>query len=236
MEHNTDDIVKKVKKLLALAQSPNEAEAAAAALKVQELLEKHNLSMAAVENLQSEIVCEDIENGKRQAKWRLALLSGVARAYFTQLLIVSRPGSYTWQLVGKAHNVLVTRSMFEYLCCVIERISRESDVKKRIRRSAESFRLGMAHSIVQRLDTHRKGGFFAPLFSRSLVSTLYKNEHALVERYIKNMGNVRFRSSPTKVSNRCDYLSGIAAGKKVSLNDQIERRQRRAPLKIENKG
>lgn len=41
-----ESIANKIKKLLALSQSPNEAEAIAASQKAQELLTRHNLSMA----------------------------------------------------------------------------------------------------------------------------------------------------------------------------------------------
>jgi len=222
MEQN-QEILGKIRKLLALAQSPNEAEAAAAALKAQELLQKYNLSTASVENAQSGIDCVDIESGTRQARWRMILLSGVAPAYFSQLLIVSSYGKYTYQLVGKPHNVEIARSMFDYLEFAINRISRESENKKRIIRSAEAFRLGMAHSIVSRLDVKRKGTPLRSLFSKSLVQNLYASERALVDSYIKNLGNVKFRSTTLNITSRGDFNSGLAAGKKVSLNGQINR-------------
>ena len=44
------DVIVRIQKLLALAESPNESEAALAAARANELLEKHNLSLHVVED------------------------------------------------------------------------------------------------------------------------------------------------------------------------------------------
>lgn len=215
------EIIEKIRKLLALAGSSNEAEAASAALKVQELLQKYNLSEREIRTGEDNVGCTEIESGRRQAKWRMVLLNGIAPAYFAQLLVFSGRGGYSYRLVGKPHNVEIASSMYGYLSGAINRISRDNDIKKMIRSSAEAFRLGMTCSIIKRLDKKRKGPFAGRIFGKALVYNLYVSEKALTDSYITNMGNVKYRSSDIRTSKHRDFQSGINAGKRVSLYEQI---------------
>src|SRR3954454_9262567 len=81
-----DRIVDRVKKLLALSSSQNPHEAALAAAKAQELLFKHNLSLALVEaelpgGRHSRYVNDRFDSGGWM-DWRRRLLAAVARNNF----------------------------------------------------------------------------------------------------------------------------------------------------------
>lgn len=179
--------VEQVEKLLRLAaKNPNQAEAAAAASKAQEILTKYNLDMAAVESNSG------ASSGKREdAKlkgglyhyqrdlWRaVADLNfclywnmyvrdpnkvGRRRRYnydAGRIVTEKVQGGYVFQhrVVGRKVNVALTRVMSEYLEQAIERLTRErfTDPKEFFTRSATSYREGMAEEIVGKIYEKRK--------------------------------------------------------------------------------
>ncbi|GAB3443792.1 DUF2786 domain-containing protein [Insolitispirillum peregrinum] len=86
---DTDRMVAKIKKLLALSASPNEAEAAAALSKAKELMEKHSISDTAIR-------LADITEAKGKAsvadrpnRWESDLVDLVARAFGCKTLFAS---------------------------------------------------------------------------------------------------------------------------------------------------
>ncbi|SIS84682.1 DUF7168 domain-containing protein [Insolitispirillum peregrinum] len=86
---DTDRMVAKIKKLLALAASPNEAEAAAALSKAKELMEKHSISDTAIR-------LADITEAKGKAsvadrpnRWESDLVDLVARAFGCKTIFFS---------------------------------------------------------------------------------------------------------------------------------------------------
>ena len=77
-------IIEKVRKLLALSQSDNAHEAAAAAAKAQELLAEHNLSMADVPAEDARSICATKVNAKTRQRledWAFRLAAYTAEAF-----------------------------------------------------------------------------------------------------------------------------------------------------------
>ncbi len=75
----------KIKKLLALAQSPNEHEARAALLKARELMAEHKLSEAEIKDVEKQKVKDFIIDGltcsKRLDPWIIPLSAAIAENY-----------------------------------------------------------------------------------------------------------------------------------------------------------
>lgn len=172
------NVVQKVEKLLRLAaKNPNEAEAAAATNKAQELLAAYNLDMAAVEQLSGEggkRAQEDLEGGRYQ--WQRDLWTSVAELnfclYWSQIAFVESPLGkiYQWdndrrcsvrgvqkhqhRLVGRTVNVAATKAMAPYLEQAVDRLTRERCVKGKIDlrgRWANSYREGITASVVRKI-------------------------------------------------------------------------------------
>lgn len=83
MEKDKETIIKKVKKLFALANSSNEHEAALAAAHAQRLLAEHNLAMSDIEARQEATAANKVETSSAKAlpKWIWRLLNGVNQAF-----------------------------------------------------------------------------------------------------------------------------------------------------------
>ena len=166
-------IIGRVEKLLRLAaKNPNEAEAASATSKAQELLAAYNLDMAAVERNSGDTgkrAQEELEGGKYE--WERDLWKAVAQLnfciYWNESKTVATPLSkvklyvkgkgvvpaitvYQHRIVGRTVNIAGTKAMASYLQSVIERITKERCIPAKINlRStfAKSFREGLTFGI-----------------------------------------------------------------------------------------
>lgn len=179
--------VEQVEKLLRLAaKNPNQAEAASAAAKAQELLAKYNLDMATVE------ANTGASSGKREDTklkgglyhYQRDLWRAVAdlnfclywNMYTWDKDKVGRRRRYNWDLdrkvtekvqggyrfehrvVGRKVNVTATRIMAQYLEQAIERLTRErvADPKEFFTRGATSYREGIAEEVINKIYERRK--------------------------------------------------------------------------------
>lgn len=178
-------VLQKVEKLLRLAASnPNEAEAASATAKAQELLAAYNLDMAAVEeNAEGGgggRMMENLAGGRLE--WQRHLWSAVADLnfcfYLNQQIWINTPlgaavelrkinGVWKkmrgmWQhqhrIVGRQVNVAATKAMATYLENVCDRIVKERVKNTNERpngRWANSFRDGLAMKVVGKIYDRR---------------------------------------------------------------------------------
>jgi hypothetical protein len=75
-------IVARIKKLLKLSQSSNENEALRAALKAQELLVFHNISLSDIDNEDNNVIEHKVETFGNIPMWKKALLFAIASSNF----------------------------------------------------------------------------------------------------------------------------------------------------------
>jgi hypothetical protein len=174
-QESMEKVVERIQKLLNLAaKNPNEAEAAAAASKAQELLTRYNLDVATVEN-------ESGRDGKREQaavdggflQHQRDLWKSVAQLNFcfhwTQRQWVDVPGK-KWGyrdgkyvrrhvVVGRTVNVKTTQAMASYLQNVVERLTRERIKGTEISRLsnwAVSYRKGITKRIIEKVEDRRE--------------------------------------------------------------------------------
>ena len=161
--NDRDKMIERIRKLLALSESPNENEAMMAAHKANALLAEYNLTHADIEaNEQSFLMDSDIETDSRP--WRLTLASNVARLYFCDYFFsfvyrdadrkcgYRRMDAHTF--VGEPHNVFVAKSMFTYLCDTIDRQAKDASKSEHVNRRhsyINAFRHGAALRLAARL-------------------------------------------------------------------------------------
>lgn len=122
-EDKVDAIIKKVQKLLALAdpsRNPSEEEALAASMQAQKLLAKYNLDIAAVTGKEKEEKIEqtiaDVGTGK---KWKYNLADVIARSYCCKAYFV---GSDQIVFYGYQSDTVIARRVFLYLFAVGNRL------------------------------------------------------------------------------------------------------------------
>jgi hypothetical protein len=124
-ERDIDNIVEKVKKLLALSKSPNQAEAELAAEKAREMIMKYNLSAEDLD--EQEILRYGFLTSRKKPKvWRLVSAKEISEFYFCRFLIVENREGCRLEIIGKRHHALIAESMFNYLEQAIMRITQKS--------------------------------------------------------------------------------------------------------------
>jgi len=170
--------IRKIEKLLALAgNNPNEAEAAAAMAKVQELLAQYNLDMASVGDAPADKSRGDVRLKGGLYKWQRSLWQSVAELNFCMYWATTemdytkqavykdvngerRMGRKTFKhkVLGRKVNVVSTQIMAEYLEQAIERLVRDrlnQDHTQFFTRWAASYREGVAERLGEKLRQRR---------------------------------------------------------------------------------
>lgn len=110
-------LIEKIQKLLALAESPNENEARAAAEKANALLIEHNLSMQEVENAQFNYTNDTLHEGKSMMT-EFKYIGSIIQKHFFCRVVVSRSRrerKTTLLIAGEKTNVEVAKYIWAFL-------------------------------------------------------------------------------------------------------------------------
>jgi hypothetical protein len=169
-------VMERVTKLLALSTSSNEHEAASAAAKAQQLMFRHNLSLAQVqagpEDARDAYTERVIDLGALQS-WRRTLIHVLAEHNFCKALAFV--GTPRVAIIGEPHNIALVEQLYAYL---LRELLRLADVawqraKRRSRDSARQWKHGFQHGavevIAERLAEQREEDAAADEASRALV-------------------------------------------------------------------
>lgn len=154
----SEDIMRKVKALLALAQSPNEHEASAAAEKAQELMLAYNLDMAQTPTRHAR---GEKRFGGGLYKWQRTLWDGIAKLNFCMYWCekgTAKGAKWEHKLLGAEHNVASAKVLADYLEQAINRFvvnTYGSAPADYFSASANSYRQGMADKLAARLADKR---------------------------------------------------------------------------------
>lgn len=159
-----DDVVAQIQKIFRLAaKTPNEAEAAAALAKGNELLERYNLDLVSVSEA-------NVGSGARERmavvggfrKWERDLWEAVAALnfclYWHQRAWKERYEFGKWRnwkhehyLVGRKVNIAATQAMASYLMDVVARLSRERTRGENTAQGLDSWANSYRHGLVARI-------------------------------------------------------------------------------------
>src|SRR5687767_2279756 len=107
MPPTTEQVVERVRKLLALSSSSNPHEAALAAERALEIAQRHNLDLSRVDGPLEGPFAERAYDVGGAAQWRWLLMSAVARAHFCRALrrwVAGRSQGEMF-LLGEPYNV-----------------------------------------------------------------------------------------------------------------------------------
>jgi hypothetical protein len=238
--HEIDRVVERIKKLLALTASQNPNEAALAASKAQELLFRHNLSMAMVEAAteggNSAYVADRFDSGGWM-HWRRRLLAAVARNNFCRG--VSYQGTREVGIVGEPHNVTVVKHLYAFLVHDIIRLadigvkSEHTLDEEESRAWKRSFYLGAVRTVAQRMAEQRQRDIAADEQSAALVVRKDQELEDAYKEFFPNLAQDADDSEaeaapspkdrgPSRPRRADGYRAGMIAGKTIPLNLPLE--------------
>jgi hypothetical protein len=228
-EKKIDKLLRTIRALRAKAEGTNnEAEAAAFAAKVAEMLAQYGLEESQLDvQEQSEIGHEyDVAKEWSTSPARRILANSVCRLYSVRCIMPGNKGG-KWTIIGRKHNIVMAKEMMTYLVKTTVRLSGQWRKENFMPHSeAIDFRRGCFERLAQRLtdlrhEQHRRA---APVFNSSgnpqNLPALYMKESDLVNGYMK--ANFQFRSSKVKAGGRgVGAADGRRAADRVSLSPQV---------------
>lgn len=221
--------MRKAAALLRLAQSDNPHEAALAASRAQEIIDRYKLNLAALDSAPSEEPAEEIRNFKDDpidngGIWKALLAQAVANV--NQCRIYTSGGNV--HIIGRPSDVALVRPFHAYLAGEIERLA-SRHCKGNSRTYWNNFRHGAVETIKQRLNASL-AATVETVKAEALASgnanalTIVNNSLALIEKRKQEVAdwtraNMSLRNRTARSSyNNAGHAAGRAAGQSVNLN------------------
>lgn len=223
----------KVRKLLALATSPNPHEAALAAARAQALVTRHRLEawLAAERGVAEDpdpiVDARDapLEYGRRVRKWKLALASALAQANGCIAYLRTTPDGEAIVLVGRGRDRVLVIELWQWLVRRIEWLSATHGAG-RARRWHEGFRVGVVEAIATSLaEVEREQAASTSADALAVIEPHRAAERAALDAFVAaNLG--LGRGAPLRVDASAYRRGHAAAGELTQGERGLPRRRR----------
>lgn len=230
---NIDDVIAKVRRLYALAESSSsEHEAGAAIAAAERLIQSYRLSAADLESgTQATAVLEEepLDHlSSRPATWLRALTAGLAAHYgcatFREPLYGStfeaHPKLVGWRsrVAGRPDDVRLFRLQYDRIKAQIERLA-VANCKGRGRSYADSYRKGLVTTVRQRLQDARTEAR-ATATTQAIVRVDARADEAksAVEAECPGIKTTNLKS---EVTNGAAYQRGREDGQHIHLGEEL---------------
>lgn len=221
-------VLDKITKLLALADSPNEHEAALAMEKAHALLAEHNLTMANVAahttSTPLEEIGHDTATSKMGATWVRHLWYATAKLYFCEYFY-SRGNHRTYHtVIGSQANSATAIHMAEYLTSAVVKLSNAAGTGT----FRSNFRQGCAMRLNARMRDLKAQQENPATTSSSNLPAVYNQSEAAANDYMDEKFNIRKgKSRAVSISNGDGYSAGNKAAEGIGLHTQTTTTKRK---------
>ncbi|MDD2365155.1 MAG: DUF2786 domain-containing protein [Desulfuromonadaceae bacterium] len=224
-------IIEKIKKLLALANSGNEHEAALAASHAQRLLSEHNLAMTDIESFNKPDKADRVETSvsKKLPKWLRHLSSGISAAFDCQAIHHPATGKMTF--IGVGADVQIAVYTFTYLNSTVRRLcggymklNTDPNTPGRHRELIrQSYCLGAVSTIVLKLKEQKVQ---TPVTKGAMVLV----KEGLIRQAMNEIGKIRIMHNRRSYINSEAYAKGQSDGREVGVNHAINGKRRKQTI------
>jgi len=225
-------IIDRIRKLLALANSGNEHEAASAAAHAQRLLAAHNLAMADIAAAVRPEKADRIETdvARKLPKWIRHLSAAVSSAFDCQAIHHPATGKLTF--IGVGADVQVAAYTFTYLDRTVRKLcagylkqNLGAGISGRQRELLRhSYNLGAVSTISRQLQDQKRQ---TPVTPGALVPV----KEGLIRKAMNEIGPIRQMHSRRSYINATAYNQGQTDGQQVRIQKGVEQAQSlRKPL------
>jgi len=215
-------VIDKIKKLLALADSSNEHEAALAAAHVQRLLSAHNLALADIVAAARTDKADRVETSaaKSLPKWVRHLSAGVSSAFDCQA--IHHPSHGTLTFIGVGADAQVAAYTFAYLERTVRRLcaaylkqhAASAPAGRQRELLRHSYYLGAVSTITSQLRDQKQQ---TPVTPGALVPV----KAGLIRRALDELGPIRTMHSRRSYINSSAYSRGQEDGRQVSVRTGV---------------
>jgi len=222
----TPHILSKIKKLLALSESPNEHEASAALAKAQQLMLEPGISAADLE--ESEFVIHESHHAFSSVPIESRYIRTIVHKHFfcEVVWMTSRHDKPRFRIVGRDEHVLIAEYVWDYLYGVYRTLWRgyssklSSRMKRRTRIQAHhDFLLGAMSAISRNLENS------LPATTEDLIVNL----NAKLDEHIQSLG-AKARRVSNEPKNSKHAQAGYVSGKEVTVLKPVQDGRKRNQL------
>lgn len=229
-----------IRKLLAMAEGGTEHEALVAAQKASLLALKYNIDILALQTKPEDYKDDHLHQDIKVDRWVSNILHGVANLNAVKHYRSHNPDTDDWsyRLVGKQHNINITRSITQYLVNEVRRLNTShvkdkphlntaparADYRKAFRLAASQRLYSRLTDLLSELQNHPEVAPLALQTNALVVADYFKTEAQACEDFIsKNIGALTFtKERPLRINSTEGYRDGQNAANKISLNTQLE--------------
>lgn len=218
-----EEVMARIKKLLALSESSNENESKTAMLQVQRLMAKHRLTMKEVKEANKEpinIITQETEVTYTRARWKYLLSNVIAENFGCYSYVVVY---YTNRITffGKDEDVTVCKIMLEYaLNCIDCEVDKYKKQYKRERKSTRGLENTYALGFIKGLQN----AFEKQKADNEEWGLVLVREQEVVDAF----NDIKFDNKPSKdvkpmdvAQDRDMYNRAIKDGERFSVSDRI---------------
>ena len=230
-----EEALRKAVSCLKLSQSSNQHEAALAAAKAQEIIDRYNLQIEDIKRGdQSKEPEEDILNFGNDplhevcqvdSRWTIRLASTIARMNSCRIYYSTKmSGSAIIKLIGRPSDISTVRYLFGWMETEVRRITHQ-ECKGHSRRYQIDFRTGVVDTIQRKLEEQRKATYSRvkqevdnPMALMRVEQSIAKVEARglAVDKWIEN--NMKLRASRSR--RQADWSArahGQSAGEQIRI-------------------
>lgn len=216
-----DRVLERIRKLLALAGSPNQHEAEIAMRKAHELMLRHNIEAAAARS-ERELEVRHLGDPARRGNRVEAEVVGLLSEYFfvkairvpVYLPLAGKRGA-VYEIVGSRANVEMAAHVYAFLLATADRLWADNrrDARVRSGRDRLSYQAGVISGFRDKLSAERSelSGHGLVWVGDSRVDALYRARHP------------RITTRTHTVRHDGAHAAGREAGRRVVLHRPVER-------------
>ena len=212
-----DDIEKiksKIKKLLALAKSPNPNEAASALRMAQELMAEYKFDQSDVNTIEIDSKCTKTSHRDNPPRYESILFYDIASAFGCSVIYIYG-GNYSWRFIGLKHRTEIASYIGQILLRKLR--AARSQYYKRL------FRVRSRYRKIQRSDDFCLSWVTTVTDKLPAFAGITKEEEKAIELY-KNKNHrdlEKLTSTKRSFGNPEDYYYGKLAGEGVQLQHGV---------------
>lgn len=209
------EIIEKIRKCLALSQSANEHEAAAALAKAKALMQEYGITQAAVDIADIKESSAKGSGTKRISEWESNLISTVCRAMEVDCVIGGT--KLDIRFIGQSVNVEIAKYAFETLYRQVKK-ARKAYISTKLKRCKLNTKR-------RRADVFCEGWTMAVYRKISALAPQQKND-PLISQYLEaqypSLGQMEARTiQPSSRKEWEDWFKGSSEGREVNLHHGV---------------
>lgn len=230
-------LIGRIRKLLSLARGGGtEDEAAEAMRKAHGLLAEHNLSEAELREppeSDDRVIDDTSVDGCRDLwpvyVWHASARLHFCRYFYTEQFDGRRSIGLRHTVIGRRHNVVVSKLMSEYLVDTVDRLATEEGATIRPSERSRfrcSFRLGCAERLAERLEDRRAESHAEPTAAPNgttlpALASVYDAEARENERLLQSRGISLGAGRSARHVHAGGRDAGRHAAERIGLDPQI---------------